>query len=276
MKRITLLVIAGVLLTSLCLTAQTKKNLKKTLELKMPKTVDDDMCGTRGASVAWHPMLKKYYASFAGNKEYPFGVFDVKGKRLSDDEQKAMVDLRGIWYNPTSKSISGNGYDDNGWFTYSLDKKGIPENFVTDFEGLNQPDAQSVGVLLPAKKAVMFLSGRTVSFYSTSSATSDESLTIHFGKVKKDIEEDADADLYTTPEDYNYTSLIYTGIKNSEIGFLNVTEKQIELYNIADGSLTSVLKLPEDATVESAFNFAYANGVYWLFNIEKRTWIGYK
>lgn len=276
MKHLALLFVFGVFFASLTLTAQSKKNLKKALELKMPKTADDEYCGTRGASVAWHPVQKKYYASFAGNTDYPLAVFDIKGKRLSTDEQRAMIDVRGLWYNPVAKSISGNGYNDFGWFTYALDKKGIPEKVDVDFEGMNQPGEQSVGILYPAKKTVLFLSGRTLSFYSTTTATNDESLTVHFGKLKKDIADDADADLNETPEDYNYTSLVFTGIKNAEVGFLNTTEKQIELYSIVDGTLTSILKLPEDATVEASFNFAYTNGIYWLFNIEKRTWIGYK
>ena len=62
------------LLTSIILLqAQTPQALKKVMELKMPKTVDDDMPGTRGASVVWHPVNKKYYACFAGNADYPFG-----------------------------------------------------------------------------------------------------------------------------------------------------------------------------------------------------------
>ena len=38
--------------TATALQAQLKQSLKKVMELKMPKTADDDMPGTRGASVA--------------------------------------------------------------------------------------------------------------------------------------------------------------------------------------------------------------------------------
>ena len=63
------------------------RTLKKVMELKMPKTADDDMPGTRGASVAWHPLKKQYYASFAGNTEYPHAVSNATGKRLSGDDE---------------------------------------------------------------------------------------------------------------------------------------------------------------------------------------------
>jgi hypothetical protein len=42
------------------------------------------------------------------------------------------------------------------------------------------------------------------------------------------------------------------------------------------GFLTTQLPLPKDAVTEGAFNFAYANGIYWLFNIAERKWVGYK
>src|SRR5438552_2828335 len=96
--------------------AQLVKTLTKTIELKMPKTADDDMPGTRGAAVVWHPLQKKYYASFAGNEGYPMAVFDITGKRLSGDEQTCLKDTRGLWYNPKLNKICGNGHSDIGWF----------------------------------------------------------------------------------------------------------------------------------------------------------------
>jgi len=122
--------------------AQTGKPLKKVLELKMPKTVDDDMPGTRGAGVVWHPVQKKYYAVFAGNQGFPLAVFDGTGKRLSDADQAALIDTRGIWYNPNTKMVCGNGYSDNGWFTYQLSPKGMVMDYNTVVQGMNQPDAQ--------------------------------------------------------------------------------------------------------------------------------------
>jgi hypothetical protein len=40
--------------------------------------------------------------------------------------------------------------------------------------------------------------------------------------------------------------------------------------------MTSRLELPETASVNKSFNFAFANGMYWLFNMEERIWTGYK
>ncbi len=268
------IVLLSLLVAGIYSFAQPAASLKKVLELKMPKTIDDDKPGTRGASVAWHPLLKKYYAVFAGNADYPLAVFDSRGKRQSDDELNAHFDTRGIWYNPDSKQIAGNAYSDYGWFSYKLNPQGMVVDAVTVAEGMNQPDAQSVGTYNFLSKQVLFLKGSMVSMYNKSQSPVD-SIAIHWGRKKADGAADNE-DTGITPEDYNYTSLIYTGVKGQELGFLNVTNKQVELYDIKSGFLTKKISLPNDAILEQSFNFAYANGIYWLFDIEARTWMGYK
>lgn len=277
MKRIILFALV-VFATTNTLQAQLKQSLKKVMELKMPKTADDEMPGTRGACVAWHPVQKKYYAVMAGNIEYPLAVFDIAGKRLSGDELTAMNDSRGLWYNPATKEINGNGFGSTGWFRYVLDKKGLPESAPITLEGSNQPDGQCVGAFHPVRKEVLFLYGGVVSLYSLADGSSSGSVQINWGKKKASSASDggSDSESGETPSAYNYTSVIYTGIKNAELGFLNTEKKTIELYDFVSGFLTKEMPLPGNAVTEGSFNFAYANGIYWLFNMETRTWIGYK
>ena len=165
------------------LQAQLKQTLKKVIELKMPKTAEDSMPGTRGASVVWHPVQKKYYAVMAGNAGYPLAVFDATGKRISDDDVTAMNDTRGLWYNPETKEISGNGYGETGWFKYVLDKKGIPESGPIILEGLKQPDGQCVGSFHTLRKEVIFIYNGTVSLYSLTDGTTSASVKINWGRA---------------------------------------------------------------------------------------------
>lgn len=260
--------------SALTLRAQKAQTLKHVLELKMPKTKDDDMPGTRGASVAWHPVQKKYYAVFAGNEDFPLGVFDEKGKRLSPDDQRAMVDTRGLWYNPSTKMITTNGYDDIGWFTYVLDAKGLPLDLEIVIDGMRQPDAQSVGTYHPASNSVLFLHNSTVYMYDDFGDKQD-SLSINWGTKKQDGAQGGAYDDEIS-EDYNFTTVIYTGVKGQELGFLNTVKKQIELYDILNGFLAKIVSLPPSASTENTFNFAYANGIYWLFDMANRKWVGYK
>lgn len=256
-------------------TAQAPKALKKVLELKMPKTAEDDMPGTRGASVIWHPVQKKYYASFAGNAAYPMAVFNAAGKRLSGDDAATQADTRGLWYNAAKKQICGNGYSETGWFSYTLNPVGLIKNINFDKEGMYQPDAQSVGTYNTAKKQVIFLKGSTIWMYDTTGTVADTTTVLHWGLTAKDGIA-ADENPAETPEGYNSTSIIYTGLPNAEVGVLNTVDKQVELYSIKTGFLSKKIQLPEDAPAEQMFNFAYANGIYWLFNMEARTWLGYK
>ena len=81
---------------------QTTVGIKEKLRLQMPEG-----SGSNGASVAWHPVLKRYYAAFAGNADFPLGIFDEKGKRLSADNLTTQIDVRGLWYNENPGRIDG-------------------------------------------------------------------------------------------------------------------------------------------------------------------------
>jgi hypothetical protein len=278
MKKYVAFVIALTLFSSTALLSQ-NRTLKQVMELKMPKTVDDDKPGTRGAGVCWNPLTKKYYAAFCGNMAYPMAVFDVTGKRISEDDLTTMQDIRGIWYNTTANRIMANTYSDLGWIIYDLDPKGIPKDFKTKYEGMNQPTEQCVGSYDNKLKQVFFLKGSKVIRYSAGTTTANpvavDSVQIHWGRKKIDGPgEDEDAEV--SNEDYNYTNVIATNIPGSEIAVLNTNLYQVELYNIKDGFLRQTLKLPETAKAEPSFNFAYSNGIWWLFDMERRTWVGCK
>ncbi len=269
--------------------AQVVKTLKKTIELKMSGKVyltkgdgfdkmagEDSIPGTRGGAVIWHPLQKKYYAVYAGNETYPLTVFNITGKRLSSDEQTALVDTRGLWYNSKLKKICGNGYSEIGWFGYKLDAKGIPAEAEIYAAGQNQPGQQSIGVFNEKTNMVYFLYGQNVYLYNAEAMQEEDStIRLHPGISKKEnIDEDDDATVLS--EDYSYNVLIYTGIPKAEFGLLNVAEKRVELYNRKTGLMTQKLNLPADIATWPAFNFSYANGIYWAFDQETRIWTGYK
>lgn len=274
MKRIFLFLTVFIFCGSL-ITAQPVRTLKKTLELRMPKNVGEENAGTNGASLVWHPVQSKYYAAMAGNTNYPLAIFNETGKRLSSDNMNTRVDLRGIWYNPIKKTICGNGYGNIGWFHYVLDPRGTVLDVETDIDESAQPNAQCVGTFNVGTNEVMFLNGNRVSLYSNIGSL-NSNINLRLGlTVKDDIGEEFEpAD--ETPEEYNYTTVIYTGQKGAELGMLNVEKRQIELYDSNKGHLTAILKIPEAQVVYPAFCFAYSNNMYWLYDKETRTWTSYK
>jgi hypothetical protein len=70
---------------------------------------------------------------------------------------------------------------------------------------------------------------------------------------------------------------VYTGIKGKELAVLYTIERAIVCFDLKTGKYTAEYKLPEGA-VEPAtfFNFAYANGMFWLFDMEARVWHSFK
>ncbi|MEI6853634.1 MAG: hypothetical protein WCL06_12355, partial [Bacteroidota bacterium] len=222
------------------------------------------------------PKQKKYYAAFAGNEKFPLTVFDAKGKRLSGDELNCMVDIRGLWYNPKSDKICGNGYADIGWICYNLDSKGIPQSYDINISGTNQPGDNCIGVYNSANDMLCFLDGENVYAYNSDAlANEDNSVRLYPGiSHAEDIDEYNDGSYLS--ESYNSNVLIYTGIIHAEFGLLNVVDKQVELYDGKTGLLTQKLKLPSNVQTYPLFNFSYANGIYWAFDQENRTWFGYK
>ncbi|MFT3844131.1 MAG: hypothetical protein QM725_03695 [Lacibacter sp.] len=238
------------------------------MEMKVPEG------GANGAAVVYHPKEKLYYAAQAGNSIFPLIIFDKDGTIVSKEGQETMIDVRGLWYNPKSKKIEGNGYDYAGWFSYDLDKNGLPEKLVTEKTGLYQPDKNSPGVLNTDDDEVLFLDGLNIVCYKTDGTDKRKAIQIHIGSVNASSEMKISGTEFEN--NYNSRSIIYTGIKGSEIGFLNVTKKQVELYDIKSGYMSQVIKLPVSFTLETFFNFSYSNGIYWVFDKQKRKWMGYK
>lgn len=273
MKKYVVFIIALALFSFVGLQAQ-NRTLKQVMELQMPKTADDDLCGTRGAGVCWNPITKKYYAAFCGNTGFPMAVFTPAGKRVSNDSLTTMEDIRGIWFNPSINRIMANGYGEIGWISYELNNAGIPTSNYYKFTGMNQPNEQSVGSYYGLLKSVAFRDGNQVVLYQSSNESAEvkESVQIHWGRKKSQGPGEEDGDV---SENYN-SNVVVTNIKNGEFGFLNTASKQFELYGYKEGYLQSTLKLPDTTPVESMFNFAYSNGIYWLFDIANRKWIGYK
>jgi hypothetical protein len=230
--------------------------------------------GANAASVVYNPKTKRYYAAQAGNMNFPLVIFDESGSVVSDAEQTTMIDVRGLWYNPKTKNIEGNGYDDNGWFSYELDKNGLPEKVTVRKQGTNQPDGNSAGVLNTNDNEVLFLSGLNIVCYTTDGTDKRKTIQLHFGATS--AADDTQLSATDFENSYNIRSLIYTGTKGAEIGLLNVAKKQVELYDIKTGYMKQVVQLPAGFKIETYFNFSYSNDTYWLFDKEERYWYGYR
>jgi hypothetical protein len=257
------LVISLLLCATTAISQAKRAPLQEAIKLEIPREG-----GANGASVAWHPIEKKYYVAIAGNVSYCLALYDAKGKLLSSPDLETQFDVRGLWYNPRTKSIQMNGYDEFGWAEYKLDRTGTPTAVKNLFEGKNQPNEQSVGAFDPELKQVYFLNeDGDIDCYALKTGEYEKKIALY----NADIES-----ISSVFEDYNTSTVIYTGIKDKEIGLLNFESKEIELFSKKTGIHTQTRVLPKDAPVEGRLNFAYANGIYWLFDKDTRIWHGFR
>lgn len=247
--------------------------------VKLSKTMTltiDRPGGANGASIAWHPVHKKYYAAMAGNVGFPMVVFDANGSMVSPKDLFTMFDVRGLWYNPTTQTLQANGYNDFGLTEYILDAKGIPAATRKINIPASQPSMQSVGAYDPKNNMLYYYDMESVGLepHRMKNGEVYKTIPIYLGAVTTgDVNrQDKDEAKYN----YNENTIVYTGISHAEVGFLNVRDRQIELYDIGNGLMTKVLSLPEDAPIQSSLNFSYSNGIYWLFDKTTRVWQGYK
>lgn len=248
------LALAGTLLTTGSFTQTV--TLSESLSLSLPGSG-----GSRGASVAWDPVKKYYYACFAGNSTFPMGVFLESGTRVSDADLTTQTDVRGLWYNPASKSVECNGYGDGGLMRYVCGSNGIPTGITVIHSGSHQPDGQSVGTYDSKGKQILFY---------------HEGMIYSYG-LKNGKQRWARAmSLRSSASQYNSTSVIWNPKRPKDAGLLNVEKRAVEYYNMSNGRFTASVELPYGAPVESSFNFAFANGYIWLFDMDSRTWKGYK
>jgi hypothetical protein len=262
------------LMIQLLVAGQAIRKINKVTTLQMPGRAGDN-----GGTVAVHGRTRNYYATIAGNKTFSLSIFNGLGERTSPADLAVLYDVRGLWYNQKAKTFYANGFGKNGWCRYVMDDEGIPYDVAPLFEGQQQPFPQSSGAYYQKENIVYFLKGATAVAYDgeTGKELADKRKVFKPGfTVKNPPPANYIADTSSTLKGYNNTSLIYTGLSNNEFGLLNVDKREIELYSAATGLLMTRLQLPPEAAVRDKLNFAFCNGVYWLYDAGSRSWVGYR
>ncbi len=218
--------------------------------------------GTNGVSVTYNPTNKLYYTVFAGNSRYPIEVHNTSGTSMST--QEIGFDVRGMWYNPSTKSLQGISYDNQGGFEIKLNEDGtIKGSEATAFAyGM---ESQTVATYAEKKKMVMFVEGMTVYFFKPGKSKS-KTLTL------------SPTDMNTV---LNTNGPMYTGVKNYEIALFEAETMTVHLFSASSGKETGkvVLKSGSCEKIENVpdyFRVSYCNERVFLFDTESRTWTGYK
>ena len=253
--------IATALVVSLFLSqnALAQKNIEltgKTLTLQLKGTE-----GKNGNAVVYNPDKDLYYATIAGNADYPLETFSENGENLYQGETG--IDVRGVWYNSKTKNLEANCYDAIGYYVIKTDSRGYAGTGTEEIlPGRNQPSANACGNIdRKANQVLFYHSGSIVGYERETGQKSDMSIYLN---------------LPTKIDNINTTAFIYTGKKKMEIGLLNFEHKEVYLFNIKSGEHTATVKLPIESITHNRFRFGYANGYIFLFDVEARKWTGYQ
>lgn len=213
------------------------------------------------SGVAYNPLLNLYYGVRAGNSSFPLETWTATGTPLF--QTSAGFDWRGMWWNPVTNQLEGNGYNTGGLWKADLNGTGYALNTGTTlFSGMNQPDPQSCGDLDPVAYEVLYYFNGSVYRYSRTT-------NAFLGSYPLTGTPTAIANL-------NWTTLMYTGCVGKEIALLDYVNKAIYVYNKATGAYAGTSLLPASAVTTNGFRTSWANCRVWLFNLSNYTWNSYK
>ncbi|MBK9452685.1 MAG: hypothetical protein IPN95_25345 [Bacteroidetes bacterium] len=216
--------------------------------------------GTNASAVAFIPGPNVYITVIAGNPSFPMEVFDPQGKTLASME--VGIDIRGIWYNPETKMLEGNGPGESGWYSRALNAQGIPTGEWTSIKaGQLQPEEQSVlSYITPKKKLVTFYKG-SFSFWGRK-------------KPKEKVRYQ-----HGTPGNTNWfidpTTAAYTGNDAYPVAVLELNAGMV-LYFDLKGKYLGATTIDNVDPQITGFRFAFANRRAFIYDKEGRTWRAYK
>lgn len=250
---------AFILFSVISLTAAWAQKPLTTSNCDVTLTIQADN-GTNGVAVAYNPSKQLYYTVFAGNAEYPLETHDINGNSIAT--QEIGFDVRGMWFNPSTRQLEGINYNNEGSFVITLDDKGmINGTRMVDFSyGM---ESQTVATYTDKKRGLMFIEDKTVYFFKPGKLSSKK------------------VELQTSESYLNTKGPIWTGVKNYEIGLFDAESGLIRLFSASSGKETATVSLNTDACNELedfpySFRVSYCNDRVFIFDTYSRTWTGYK
>ena len=231
-----------------------------TLAQNGPVTLQCEGSTANRSGVAFNPKKKLYYSVDCGNAGYPIETYDEQGHKLLSVAQG--FDYRGLWWNPNTDQLEGNGFDRYGYCTQTLDVNGYALGAVSHIiVGQYQPSDQSCSAYdFKENEIVDYANGRIYRY------THDDGILL--GSVKI-------TGLPCDENDIDSTSIGYTGCAGLEYCIYDFNHKAVH-FIAKDGKFVASSALPPGASMPDRFRFAFCNGYAWVFDDVGFKWISYK
>ncbi len=217
--------------------------------------------GSNASAVAWDGKREVYVTVIAGNETFPMEVFDRKGNAVFQTD--AGFDWRGLWYNPTTGMLEGNGAGKYGWASFSL-RGADSRSEIDNFEASQcQPDFNSVGAYDVAKRQVVYLDFTVdgLAMYARKNSMKIKYLNLDWSS--------------TDIGSVNTTTVGCTGHKNYEFVLLEYSLGKLIFFN-RSGDQTASVQLPAGAPLAEQFAFSFVHDRAFLYDKSSRIWHAYK
>jgi hypothetical protein len=216
---------------------------------------------SNNSGVAWNPNQSLYYACRAGNSAFPYETWSSTGTPLFNT--LTGYDFRGLWWNPTTNGLEGNGFNSMGIWQTNLNGSFYATSTGAVVLAMGQPNSQSCGDLDPTAYEVLYYNAGTISRYSRTTGAFLGSYAISGTPVPVG--------------NLNSTTVMYTGCAGMEIALLDYINKRVYMYNKATGAYVGMSQLPPTgATASASFKTSWANNYVWLFELSTFTWYSYQ
>lgn len=215
---------------------------------------------SNNSGVAYNPGLGLYYACRAGNSGFPYETWSGVGLPLFNTTTG--YDFRGLWWNPATNGLEGNGFNSMGIWRSNLNGSGYALNTGAVVLAMAQPNSQSCGDLDYQANEVLYYSAGSVFRYSRATGAFISSYAITGTPV-------ALANL-------NSTTLMYTGCSGMEIALLDYVLRRVYFYNKATGAYVGFSQLPAGPATSPSFRVSWANNLIWIFDLPTITWYSYQ
>lgn len=216
--------------------------------------------GGMGVSVVWNPGLKKYYAAVSGNVERWLFMYDQNGKAIKPP-YLLPFDPGSLWLEAGGKMLKSYASGMEGLYVIHL-REGMPAYAENIFYSLHNPVAIGNGAWAGRRKEMWYYHDKAIFRYKIRHAH-------HRSPLQLDIDE--------FENELNSMGMVYTGIRGIEIGLYDRGQHRILLYNSRSGRCTRILQiLDENGPKPICGDFAFTNGLFWLYNRESGIWHGYR
>ena len=228
---------------------------------KLELTLKTTPGGTLNRSgIAYDPVNDRYYSVNAGSPHYPMETYDGNGRLLNATPQG--FDYRGVWYNPNTKSIEGNGFNSCGIWHAQVNSahvaNGNGKHLVSNTKG---PDVQACADYDYNDNEIVYYYNGTIYRHDHETNELISSVSV--------------SGLPVSSYHLNTTGIGYTGVKGMELGLWDYQNRKFYFIDKESGKYVTECQLPNSAPAQSYLKMGFENGLLWLYDGVSQ-WFGYR